>query len=48
MIVAAVVGCAYHPDDFSRPSVLEETEEHPATRQRHRSRRGAVPNVVRR
>ena len=31
MIVAAMVGCVYHPDDFSRPSVLEETEEHPAT-----------------
>ena len=31
MIVAAMLGCAYHPDDFARPSVLEETEAHPAT-----------------
>ena len=31
LIVAGSVSCAYHPDDFSRPSVLASTEEHPAT-----------------
>ena len=31
IIVAALGACAYHPDDFSRPSALESTQEHPAT-----------------
>ena len=31
LIVAVSVSCAYHPDDFSRPSALESTQEHPAT-----------------
>jgi len=31
IILAALASCAYHPDDFSRPSTLASTQEHPAT-----------------
>ena len=31
LILAGSVSCAYHPDDFSRPSASDSTQEHPAT-----------------
>ena len=31
LILAVSASCAYHPDDFSRPSALDSTQEHPAT-----------------